>query len=571
MRRRNIQDFDRGCVQVIRSAAAILALSLWIAGVNASAVTLPGSADAGRVDVDRKEAIPQPPANAEAAPKAVLPGAEIPQGAESVRFTLKAIEVEGATAFPASEIKGLYRDYLNQEITLDTIWKIAAMITRHYEDAGYFLSRAFVPQQDIKAGLVRIRVVEGYVGEVRLADPLADNRIVAELIERLKAERPARSQTVEGILLRLNDLPGVSFRSVIEPEENETKNEGAVRLLLIREEKKGTGSVSFDNYSSRYLGPFEGAASYETSLLPLQDTSVSSLVGVPARKLEYWSASHVVPLTADLSLQVSGGYTEANPGFTLSQKDIDSDAANLALSLKDQFIRQRLENLAGTLTFDGKNNYSDVLEAPLTRDRVRAARAALAYDGSDALDGYSFLSVTLSHGLEVFDASTAGQKFLSREGAKPGFTKLEYAVTRSQVLGETWTVVTALSGQAASGVLYSSEQFGYGGQAFGRAYDPSEIIGDNGIAASVELKYLGIPSFRGLLFGPYGFYDVGKVWNADQGSESGSSAGGGIRIDSGFGGSANILIAEPLSRAIEDPSSGNGKSPRYLFQISYKF
>ncbi len=187
------------------------------------------------------------------------------------------------------------------------------------------------------------------------------------------------------------------------------------------------------------------------------------------------------------------------------------------------------------------------------------------------LDGYSFLSVTLSHGLEVFDASTAGQKFLSREGARPDFTKLEYGVTRSQALGDTWTVVTALSGQEASGVLYSSEQFGYGGQAFGRAYDPSEIIGDNGIAASVELKYLGVPSFCGLIFGPYGFYDVGKVWNADQGSESGSSVGGGIRIDSGFGASANILIAEPLSRAVEDPSNGNGKSPRYLFQMSYKF
>ncbi len=331
-RSRNIQDFDRGCVQVIRSAAAMLALSLFIAGVNASAVTLPGSADAGRVDVDRKEAIPQPPANAEVASlKTVLPGEDIPQGAEKVRFTLKEIEVEGATAFPASEVEDLYRDNLNHEITLDTIWKIAAEITRHYEDAGYFLSRAFVPQQDIKGGLVRIRVVEGYVGEVRLNDPLADNRIVADLIERLKAERPAMSQTVEGILLRLNDLPGVSFRSVIEPVEDETKNEGAVRLMLIRERKKGTGSVSFDNYSSRYLGPFEGAASYETSLLPLQETSVSSLVGVPARKLEYWSASHVVPLTADLSLQVSGGYTEANPGFTLSQKDIDSDAANLGL------------------------------------------------------------------------------------------------------------------------------------------------------------------------------------------------------------------------------------------------
>jgi len=82
---------------------------------------------------------------------------------------------------------------------------------------------------------------------------------------------------------------------------------------------------------------------------------------------------------------------------------------------------------------------------------------------------------------------------------------------------------------------------------------------------------MGIPSFCGLIFGPYGFYDVGKVWNADQGSESGSSAGAEIRIDSGFGASANFLIAEPLSRAIEDPSNGNGKVRGICFKCSTSF
>jgi hemolysin activation/secretion protein len=570
MPKRTIKDSDRGCIRFSRFAAALFALAMCMVGAGASAVTLPGSADAGRVDIDRKEAVPEPPAN-QGAPKVLLPGSAVPTGAEQVRFTLRKVEVEGVTAFPASEINSLYQEYLGKEITLDTIWKIADAITRRYQDAGYFLSRAFVPRQDINGGVVRIRVGEGYIGEVEIKDPIAENSIIKSLIRDLKQERPARSQTVEGILLRLNDLPGVSFRSVIQPVQDENESEGAVKLLLVREEKKGTGSVSFDNYNSRYLGPYEGAASYETSLIPLQDTTVSALDGVPPQKLQYYSASHTVPLTADLSLQVTGGYTKANPGFTLSPKDIDSDAANLGVSIKDQFIRQRLENLAGTLTVDGKNNYSDVLEAPLTRDRVRAARAGLAYDGTDPLNGYSFVNVTLSHGLEVFDASTAGQKFLSREGAKPDFTKLEYSFTRYQNLAEAWTVVTALSGQAASGVLYSSEQFGYGGQAFGRAYDPSEMVGDNGIAASVELRYLGIPALHGVTFGPYSYYDVGKVWNADQGSQSGSSAGGGLRIDFGYGASANLLVAEPLTRAIEDPSSGNGKSPRYLLQMSAKF
>jgi len=169
-----------------------------------------------------------------------------------------------------------------------------------------------------------------------------------------------------------------------------------------------------------------------------------------------------------------------------------------------------------------------------------------------------------------FFAVPKGQEFLSRQGANPEFNKLEYGLTRFQTLPEDFTVVTGLSGQIASGVLYSSEQFGFGGQAFGRAYDPSEIIGDSGIAGSVELRYSGIPVVRGISSGPYVFYDIGKVWDDGGGSQSGSSLGGGIRLDSTFGLSGNVTIAEPLTRPLEDPSNGNGKSPRYLFQMSYK-
>jgi hemolysin activation/secretion protein len=531
---------------------------------------LPGPADAGRVDQDHKQVIPEVAPTEEGPSAPSLPGTEIPEAAKNIKFTLRQVKIVGATAFPASELAPLYQPYLNKEVSLDTIWKIAGSITERYQNAGYFLSRAFIPKQEINDGVITIRVVEGYVAEVELKDPIADNYVIEGLMEDMMAEKPAKSQTMESLLLRLNDLPGVSFRSVIQPLQDKRKDEGAVKLLLITQKKQPTGTVSFDNYNSRYLGPYEGTAAVEASLLPLQQTSLSALIAVPEKKLSYFNGSQIAMLTSEISVQLYGGYTAAHPGFTLSSKDIDSDASNLGVSLKDQFIRQRQENLSATLSFDGKNNYSDILDAPLTRDRVRAARANVSYDRADPLDGYDFLNLTFSQGIPVLGSSTKGQEFLSRAGASPDFDKLEYGLTRFQTLPADFTVVTGLSGQIASGVLYSPEQFGFGGQAFGRAYDPSEILGDNGIAGSVELRYLGIPAFDGISTAPYAFYDVGKVWDDGQPSESGSSAGGGIRLDSIFGMSGIFTIAEPLTRRIEHPSSGNGKSPRYLFQMSYK-
>jgi hemolysin activation/secretion protein len=532
---------------------------------------LPGSADAGRVDKDHKAVVPEEVPNEEGPSVPFLPGTEIPEAAKTIKFTLRKVKIEGATAFSSDELAPLYQQYMDKQVTLDTVWTIAGSITQKYQNAGFFLSRAFIPKQQINGGVITIRVVEGYVAEVELQDPKAGNYIVASLIEKLKSERPARSQTLESVLLRLNDLPGVSFSSVIQPLQDKRKDDGAVKLLVTTEKKKPTGQVSFDNYNSRYLGPYEGTAAVQASVLPLQQTSLSGLVAVPAEKLQYYNASHMAMLTQEISLQIYGGYTMANPGFTLSPKDIDSNAKNLGISLKDQFIRQRQENFSATVSFDGKNNYSDVLEAALTRDRVRAARLNLSYDRDDPLDGYNFLNLTFSHGLEVFDASTKGQEFLSRAGVNPDFDKLEYGLTRFQTLPADFTLVTGVSGQVASGVMYSSEQFGFGGQAFGRAYDPSEIIGDSGIAGSAELRFSGLPVFYGISSSPFVFYDIGKVWDDGGTSEAGSSAGGGIRLDSAFGISGNFTVAEPLTRPLEDPSSGNGKSPRYLFLMSGKF
>lgn len=530
---------------------------------------LPSSADAGRVDRDHKQQVPSVAPEAET-PNIAMPQEAVPKGASKIKFKLEEVTVEGVKAFPKKEIEGLYRQYLNQEITLDTVWKIADLITQYYQEKGYFLAQAFVPQQKIKDGRIIIKVVEGYIGEVELYDPVVDNSIVQSLIEKLKSDKPARSATLESVILRLNDLPGVSFSATVQKLSG--SKDGAVKLIITKETKKATGFFSFDNFNSRYLGPYEGTISYQAVLLSLQQTSVSFLGGIPVEKLKYFSMSHEVPLTADISVQLYGGYTKANPGFTLSSRDIDSNASNLGIILKDQFIRQRTENLSGTLSVDGKNNYSDVLEAPLTRDRVRAVRINISYDRDDPLDGYDYTNLTLSQGLEILDSSTSDQEFLSRSGAKPNFTKLEYGVTRFQGLGEEWMAVAGISGQIAGGVLYSSEQFGYGGQAFGRAYDPSEIVGDNGIAGSLEFRYTAIPAWQGINFSPYGFYDIGKVWNNDETpSSSGSSAGGGIRFAHTGGLAGNFLVGKPLTRPLTDPSSGNGKSLRYLFQISYKF
>ena len=172
-------------------------------------------------------------------------------------------------------------------------------------------------------------------------------------------------------------------------------------------------------------------------------------------------------------------------------------------------------------------------------------------------------------------ASQPGALNLSHAGATADFTKFNIDASRVQGITDDWNVFTALSAQVASDNLYSSEQFGYGGQAFGRAYDSSEITGDQGINGSAELRYNGIEQQYHVQPVPYGFYDMGAVWNNGINQTtpyaSGSSTGAGLRLLTDFGLSTNLGFAFPLTRKIANPITGNGKSPRIFFSINYGF
>lgn len=135
--------------------------------------------------------------------------------------------------------------------------------------------------------------------------------------------------------------------------------------------------------------------------------------------------------------------------------------------------------------------------------------------------------------------------------------------------------IVATVRQIASGALYSSEEFGYGGQSFGRAYDASEITGDHGAAASMEVQHAGFNVWNVANVSPYAFYDIGIIWNEDVAQakrESGASTGLGMRVSSEAGLSGNVGLAWPLTRDIATPIYGQETGgPRVLMQISKGF
>jgi hemolysin activation/secretion protein len=248
----------------------------------------------------------------------------------------------------------------------------------------------------------------------------------------------------------------------------------------------------------------------------------------------------------------------------------------MGISLGYQWIRQRQENLSLKLTLDGRDSTSELEGADLSRDHIRTVRMSASYDTADRWRGYDSATFTLTQGIDGLGASEKGDRDLSRAGALPDFTKAEATLSRLQALTENWALQLATSGQLASGTLYSSEQFGYGGQAFGRAFDESEIVGDSGIAASLELQYGGWKDITPqVTWQPYAFIDTGQVWNDGVGQpphETGSSTGLGIRFATEWNQSGSLGLAFPIDRNIAAPLYGTSDNgPRILLRVSQEF
>jgi hemolysin activation/secretion protein len=497
-------------------------------------------------------------------PEPVVPaGADVraPPGADQVRFVLKAIELDGATAYPPSEIRAAYADLLGTEVSLAQIYDVAAALTRKYRNDGYVLSQVVVPQQAIRDGVVRLQSVEGYIANVRIEGEVLGPRADLEAYaERIRGSRPLRAVDLERYILLVNELAGTTVRATLSP----STTPGASDLTLALTQRRASGAIGISNRGSKSLGPWRADASADVySLFGAFDRTSLRLIQTLSDRdeLTYLSGAYERPIGSDgLKAIVTGSYVASQPGppqnFNLPTNSVGA-TATLAYPLR----RSRVGNLSvrGTLSYyDGQTDFEDV---ELTEDRIRALRVGLAWDAIDGWRGVNLADLELSQGLKGLGASPFGSPLASRAGGRPDFTKVTLYAARLQSLAPNWSVLAAVNAQYAFNELLAPEEFAYGGEQFGRAYDLAELLGDSGVAFKIDLRYTVRTPWRlAREIMPYAFYGIGAVYQRSPppGEPTRSSAanlGGGVRFTGERGLSGYIEVAEPLTKIVTEEGS----------------
>jgi hemolysin activation/secretion protein len=167
--------------------------------------------------------------------------------------------------------------------------------------------------------------------------------------------------------------------------------------------------------------------------------------------------------------------------------------------LTQPVIRTRELNLAVTGLAFLSDNGSDALDQPFNQDHLRGIRLKADSDWADRFLGINQVFVTYSQGFQGLGSSENNADLhdpvpTSRQFGRVDFEKIEATLSRTQTLPGGFSAFGSIYGQYAFNPLLVPEQCGYGGRFFGRAYDPSELLGDHCVEAIAELRY-DLPKF----------------------------------------------------------------------------
>lgn len=506
---------------------------------------------------------------------------EIPEGFDDVTFTLKSIEFDGMTVYTREDIAPFYEEMLGKQVSLADMVGLANRLTARYRKDGYILSRAIVPEQRVKQGEVTIKVFEGYINEVTIEEQ-SDIRGGAGLVryyaDRITELRPLQSNELERVLLLANDLPGIRVRSILTPAPNVV---GAANVQLVVTQEDWSANVFANNRGTRYIGEFQvGVSARINSPFHQHDSVQLSYITAPDdNELHYFGLDYALPIgqafgLTGTTLRAGLSHSETKPGYTLEPFEIEGESTRFNLAVEHPVIRTRRENLDTYISFEALNSENNANVAPLEfEDKIRSLRAGFDYSRADQWQGFSTLNFEVSKGLKLFGATDdPSQGGLSRGRGQADYTKFTAEFSRLQALPSLpMNLLFAAKGQKSANTLLSSEEFGLGGSRYLRAYDPSEVVGEDGYAASLELRYNGQfdnPNFSNYQL--YGFYDVGSVWNDDAVDRRTSlaSAGVGVRWAMFERVNADLSLAVPLTQDVETEGDDDA---RLFFSLSAAF
>jgi len=523
----------------------------------AAAMTLAGGTawaqapDAGRL---LQEGTPPPPVPRPAPPLNLQapPSAAIPSMAGGVAVVVQSLRIEGLSVIDPASLGAELADVTGRRMNLAAMREFALEVETRVRARGYPFARAYVPPQDLAGGVLRIAVVEGRYGQVRV---VGDATAAAQpWLDALRPGQPITLAPLERSLLLVQDLPGVQAQSRLRPGADPGTGDLEVRIDARRRVNTEVGA---DNHGNRYSGRARAYAAVEVESPFGFGDQFNARASTSEQGTWLAAVAYSLPIgSAGWRAQFSVARTDYDLGKEFASLGAQGTADIASAALSYPIVRTQGATLRGGLGLQARR-LLDVRNATATSERKQVRGLPLSLSGDLRQDqAITWGSLVLGlGGLDLDAAASAADQGTAR--SEGGFAKITADLSRLQAAGARWTFYGRLSAQWANRNLDSSEKFILGGPYAVRGWPTGEAGGDSGWLAQIEARW----RLGGLE--PYGFIDAGGVrinrrpWTAGINRRQLEGAGIGVRWASG-GWSADLAAAwrlgdkTPLSEPAAD-------------------
>jgi hemolysin activation/secretion protein len=494
------------------------------------------------------------------------------QAVDQIR--VQGFKISGNSVIDIHELSPIVRPYIGQSVGLAELQKIADLITQKYRNKGYTIAKAYLPEQEIRDGIIEISILEGKVGELKVEGNrhYSDGFIKSRFTPVLK-DGVIRHTSLEKSLFLLNDYPNLNVAASLEPGQTVGTTDIVAKVTDTRPihvtfdyNNFGIPSISRNRFGA---GLEVGNALVEGSLL-----KVNGIIGEDPSRLAFVLGSYAIPLNRfGTKLILSGSDGRYDVGGQLAALDINGTIRTYDISVSHPFLRSRLQNLQAEVGFASKDNELSMLGQVTGEDHLRMVKLGVNYDRTD-LTGRSFLSLYGFQGLsELLGGMSNEDPMATRQGADNRFTKADLSIGRIQNLIDDVFLILRGSGQISGGPLPIIEQFLLGGADSVRGYQLGEFLGDDGYTVSAELRVPVWKYAQLVAFVDHGGARVRTPEIGEQRSQYLTGAGPGLRVNLPYYESAvRFDVGFPLDPPkARGGSISGGSSPTFYIQVTARF
>lgn len=418
---------------------------------------------------------------------------------DGVRFLVREIRFPASEILDADSLEGVAREFRGRVLSLAELQQLTARIDALYRARGVVTAQAVIPPQDVSAGIVSVRLVEGRVGQVRLQgnESTREDYVTGRL--SLRTSSLVDLPGLERDLVRFNRSNDAQLRAELRPGQAFATTDV---LLSLAEPPRHELRLFADNAGSESTGEWRGGLTYlNRSLLGWRDEL--SLTLNTASGQEGYAAGYTVPMGRWGGRAGFAWYKDrtASKYGPLAALEITGESMSRVLTLRQPVFfgdRVQVDILAG-----GKNR------------SARSWSSGVLLQGSESEDANLGVEVQSTDARGVWLASyalTSGRATVTGVDGRDRYDLGRGTVRRLQDLPAGWSLRASLNFQNSSNeLLPSSEQFFIGGEYSVRGYPPGVFSGDQGYAAALELHHPIPLEGEGVAASGFVFVDKGYV------------------------------------------------------------